>query len=315
MTGALPGEQVPPAAGRVTFVPPGSTLRVLDPAKQPPHGRLLAFYDGRIPGTRLHSAAENWLDDGAFALGIASYAVFDGEDALVYDPHITLAHARLVRAALEARGVRRMRLVLSHWHDDHVAGNAVFADCEIIASAETAALLERNRARLEGGDPPIRPLVLPNRIFTGRLDLTVGRLAVQLHHMDIHSCDGVVALLPGGILLAGDTLEDPITYVDEPGRLAVHLRNLDHLTALDAGRILPNHGTEEVIAAGGYGPELIAATRLYVEKLLRLKAEPDLGRQDLRTFAADALATGAITYFEPYEAVHRRNVAAVLAQG
>ncbi|WP_393987120.1 MBL fold metallo-hydrolase [Xanthobacter sediminis] len=293
---------------------PGSTLRVLEPGTQLPHGRLLAFYDGRIPGTRLHSAAENWLDDGAFALGIASYALLDGDEALVYDPHISLAHARLLRAALEARGVRRMRLVLSHWHDDHVAGNAVFADCEIIASAETAALLEQNRARLEGGDPPIRPLVLPNHAFAGRLDLTVGRLAVQLHPMDIHSRDGVVALLPGGILLAGDTLEDPITYVDEPGRLSIHLRNLDLLAALGACRILPNHGAEEVIAAGGYGPELIAATRLYVEKLLRLKAEPDLARQDLRAFAADAFATGAITYFEPYEAVHQRNVAAVLAQ-
>ncbi|MFG1400359.1 MBL fold metallo-hydrolase [Xanthobacter sp. V8C-5] len=314
MTGTSPGEQVPSAAGHVAFIAPGSTLRVLEPGTQLPHGRLLAFYDGRIPGTRLHSAAENWLDDGAFALGIASYALLDGDEALVYDPHISLAHARLLRAALEARGVRRMRLVLSHWHDDHVAGNAVFADCEIIASAETAALLEQNRARLEGGDPPIRPLVLPNHAFAGRLDLTVGRLAVQLHPMDIHSRDGVVALLPGGILLAGDTLEDPITYVDEPGRLSIHLRNLDLLAALGACRILPNHGAEEVIAAGGYGPELIAATRLYVEKLLRLKAEPDLARQDLRAFAADAFATGAITYFEPYEAVHQRNVAAVLAQ-
>nr|WP_255683964.1 MULTISPECIES: MBL fold metallo-hydrolase [unclassified Xanthobacter] len=285
-------------------------MRILEPA---PH--VLAFYDGRIAGTRLHSAAENWLDDGAYTLGIASYAVIDGEEALVYDPHISLIHARLIRESLEARGVRRLRLVLSHWHDDHVAGNAVFADGEIIASAETAELLAAHRARLERGDPPIKPLVMPNHIFHGRQDIQVGGIPVQLHHLDIHSRDGVVALLPGGVLLAGDTLEDPITYVDEADRLAIHLRNLDALAALGATRILPNHGAPEVIAAGGYGPELIEATRLYVEQLLRVKAEPELATQDLRTFAAAAFATGAITYFEPYEAVHRRNVAAVLERG
>ncbi|WP_454915856.1 MBL fold metallo-hydrolase [Xanthobacter sediminis] len=306
MTGISPGGAATPA-GQPILAPLGSTLRILEPAPN-----VLAFYDGRMPGTRLHSAAENWLDDGAYALGIASYAVLDGAEALVYDSHISLTHARLIRAALEARGARRLTLVLSHWHDDHVAGNAVFADGEIIASAETAALLEEHRARLEGGDPPVKPLVPPGRTFTGRLDLMVGRIPVALHAMDIHSRDGVVALLPGGLLLAGDTLEDPITYVDEPGRLAIHLANLDRLAALGATRILPNHGSEEVIAGGGYGPGLIEATRLYVRKLLRLKAEPELAALDLQTFAADAFATGAIRSFAPYEAVHRRNVAAVL---
>ncbi|MFS8038631.1 MBL fold metallo-hydrolase [Xanthobacter sp. AM11] len=286
---------------------PGSTLRVLEPA---PH--LLAFYDGRVPGVRLHGPHENWLDDGAYALGIASYALIDGGEALVYDTHISLPHARIIRRTLEEKGARRIRVVLSHWHDDHVAGNAVFADCEIIANGATDALLRANRARLEAADPPIKPLVLPNVLFEERLRLMVGAVPVELIHLDIHSRDGTVALLPGGVLLAGDTLEDPITYVDEPDRLAVHLEGLDRLAALGATRILPNHGAEEVIAAGGYGPGLIDATRLYVEKLLRLKGEPALAALDLRTFAAEAFATGAIGYFEPYEAVHRRNVESVL---
>lgn len=290
------------------LAPLGSTLRVLEPA---PH--VLAFYDGRVPGVRLHGAQENWLDDGAYALGIASYAVLDGEEALVYDTHVSLAHARIIRETLEARGARRIRVVLSHWHDDHVAGNEVFADCEIIANRETAALLAVHRARLEAGDPPICPLILPNLLFEQRLQLNIGSVPVVLFHMDIHSRDGTVALLPDGLLLAGDTLEDPITYVDEPDRLAAHLAGLERLAALGVTRILPNHGTPEVIAAGGYGPALITATRLYVQQLLRLKAEPELAGLDLRTFAKAAFTTGAVTYFEPYEAVHRRNVVAVVA--
>lgn len=291
----------------MTARPPlGSTLRVLRPA---PH--VLAFYDGRVPGVRAYSDAPNWLDDGAYALGICSYAVVDGAEALVYDTHISLAHARIIRRTLEEAGVRHIRVVLSHWHDDHVAGNDVFADCEIIANRLTAEILAAHRGKMEQADPPIRPLILPNRLFEGTLALTVGSVPVELRQMDIHSRDGTVALLPGGLLLAGDTLEDPITYVDEPDRLPQHLDGLAEMASWPLTRILPNHGAEAVIASGGYGPDLIAATRIYVEALLAAKADPSQAETDLRTLLAPQSAAGTLTYFAPYEAVHRGNLVAV----
>ncbi|MEW6121469.1 MAG: MBL fold metallo-hydrolase [Pseudomonadota bacterium] len=285
----------------------GETLRILAPA---PH--VLAFYDGRVPGVRLHSPAPNWLDDGAYEAGIASYAVVDGAEALVYDTHISLAHARIIRDTLAARGVTRIIVVLSHWHDDHVAGNEVFTDCEIIANRLTAEILAEKRAVLEAADPPIKPLVLPNRTFEREMTLSIGSLAVRLIQMDIHSRDGTVILLPGGLLLAGDTLEDPVTYVDEPDRLALHLADLDRMAGWNISRILPNHGAEEVIAAGGYGKDLIAATRAYVTKLLTVGTDADARAADLQAFAAEHFASGTLRYFAPYEAVHRMNVEAVL---
>jgi cyclase len=60
---------------------------------------------------------------------------------------------------------------------------------------------------------------------------------------------------------------------------------------------------------------LLEATRLYVEKLLRVRSNPALAGEDLRTFASDAFATGAISHFEPYEAIHRRAIAAVAQLG
>jgi glyoxylase-like metal-dependent hydrolase (beta-lactamase superfamily II) len=286
----------------------GATMQVLQPYKN-----ILAFYDGRVPGVRLFGPAENWLDDGAYALGIASYAIIDGEEALVYDAHISLTHARMIRAELVRRGVKHIRLVLSHFHDDHVAGNAVFADCEIIASVQTYEALMANKAAIESAIPPIMPLVMPNRMFDGELVLKIGHTEVVLRHADIHSFDAALALLPAQkILLAGDALEDPVTYVAEPERLQAHLDDLARVTGWLFERILPNHGAAEVIAAGGYDRRLIAATRLYVEALLALRADPARGSLPLQDFAADAFATGGISYFEPYEAVHARNVVAVL---
>jgi hypothetical protein len=80
-------------------------------------------------------------------------------------------------------------------------------------------------------------------------------------------------------------------------------------------RILPNHGSFAAIERGGYDKSLIAATQAYVQKLLRCRHEPDLAKQDLKTFGADMFATGAVEYFALYEPVHRQNVEAVLAAG
>jgi glyoxylase-like metal-dependent hydrolase (beta-lactamase superfamily II) len=288
----------------------GSTMRVLRPARN-----VLAFYDGRIDGVRAWSEAPNWLDDGAYALGACSYAIVDGAEALVYDAHISTSHAALIRRTLEAEGVRSFRLVLSHWHADHVAGNAVFRDCEIIANVLTAELLEEHRGALEGGSPPIRPLIGPSQTFVDRLDLRVGAVPVQLHRFDIHSRDGTVLLLPDpGLLFAGDTLEDPVTYVAEPDRLGHHLADLDRLARLSFERILPNHGAPAVIEDGGYGRGLLDATRRYVEKLLRCGDDPGLAGEDLAAFMHEDLVGGHVHYFAAYEKVHRDNVGRVLAQ-
>ncbi len=292
----------------MTFVL-GSTMQVLKP-----YPNLYAFYDGRIPGVRAHAPGPNWLDDGAFTLGTASFAIVEGREALVYDAHMSLIHARKIRDFLEEQGVRDMKLVVSHWHTDHVAGNEVFSDCEIIANRFTQEALIANKDDLENNDPPIKPLIMPNSIFEGERELRVGDTVVELRHLDIHSYDETVALLPqSGVLLAGDTLEDTVTYVSEPDRLEQHLVDLERMESWDFERILPNHGTVEKIAAGGYGREFITATRLYIEKLLRLADEPELASLDMRTFAAEALATGGVEYFEAYEPVHANNVRDVLA--
>ncbi|HEV7321914.1 MAG TPA: MBL fold metallo-hydrolase [Ensifer sp.] len=285
-----------------------ATLTILEP-----HPGVYAYYDGRVAGVRLHSQAPNWLDDGAYELGVASYAIVDGREALVYDTHISLDHARAIRAHLESLGVTSIRVVLSHWHKDHVAGNAVFADCEIIALKLTAEKLHENREKIEAATPPIHPLVMPNRLFESSLALAIGTRRVELRHFAIHSADGNVLWLPDDrLLLAGDTLEDTATYISEADQTATHIAELKRLRQWPIAKILPSHGKRERIAKGGYGPELIDANRTYIERLVdALSNGAPVGT--LKDFAGAEIASGAIVYFEPYEAVHRSNVERVRA--
>ena len=285
------------------------TLRLTD--------HLLGFYDGRVPG-QTFADGPNWVDDGALELGVCSFALVDGADALIYDTHISVPHAAAVRAVVEGLGATRITVVLSHSHLDHIAGTEAFADCEIVSNALTAARLLEHREAIEAGTqsgpPAIAPLVLPTRMFEGRTRLEVGRLAVDLVQFDIHSRDATVLHVPDeGLLLAGDTLEDTVTYVSEPEGLARHLGELERMRGLGVQRIYPNHGDPDVIAEGGYAETLISATHEYVEGLLRHARDPRPQDSDLRAFVAGPLAAGWLVYFEPYQRVHESNLAAVEA--
>ncbi len=275
-----------------------------------PYPGVFAYYDGRIEGKRLHSARPNWLDDGAYSLGVASYAIASGPEALVYDTHISFDHARAIRSHLAGLGVTRIRVVLSHWHTDHIAGNAGFIDCPILSNKLTRNTLIEKRKVLAEKDPPINPVVMPTETFEGETVLEVGAITVKLMQFDIHSADGTVLLLPHlGVLLAGDTLEDTVTYISEPEHTARHIAELDRLAALEFTRILPNHGDEQVIASGGYPPSLVTATRDYLSQLLARLDDPALAEESLQSFIAPELAAGTLTYFAPYEAVHKQNIA------
>ncbi len=286
-------------------------MQVLRPAEG-----IYAFYDGRVPGQRF-AEEPNWVDEGALSLGIASYAIVVDDEALVYDTHISVGHAKEVRRTLEEAGVSKFTVLLSHCHLDHVAGTEAFTDGEILAGSRTDERLRRDREAIEDGSlegpPAINPLILPTRVLEGATLLTIGDTELQLISVNIHSDDATVVWLPEQqILLAGDTMEDTVTYVDEPEGFAAHLEGLEHLDRLGPMHILPNHGDPGVIGAGGYSRGLNRATQQYIRALMRMRDEPELRSTELKELIAGPLGMGWVNYFEPYEAVHQANLRTVL---
>ena len=138
-------------------------------------------------------------------------------------------------------------------------------------------------------------------------------MPVELRHVDIHSSDGTVLVVPGtGLLLAGDALEDPVTYVAEPARLEQHARDLAVMAELErsAHPAQPwcrgHHRRRRLRARADRGDER------YVQGLIRCRLGPEPEDYDLQEFVAADFAGGDIRYFTPYEAVHRRNLDAVI---
>src|SRR5580698_7216219 len=195
---------------------------------------LLAFYDGRPAETTASQDARDWADFGAMNVGVATYVIHSGDQALVYDTYPSTQQAQWVRDYLARAGIRRFTMVNSHWHLDHVGGNAVYADVNRISTQKTLDRLQAKKAAIEGGtewgQPAITPLVAPNIAITAVTTFLVGDIPVELRPVNIHSEDGLVLYLPKDrILLAGDTLEDTVTFIVEPEQIATHYKNLQQM--------------------------------------------------------------------------------------
>jgi glyoxylase-like metal-dependent hydrolase (beta-lactamase superfamily II) len=277
---------------------------------------LLCFYDGRPAEASVPPGDNNWADFGANNVGVATYVITHGDRALVYDAYPSVRQAQWVRDYLTRMGIRHFVLVNSHWHLDHVGGNAVYADSDAIATARTRDLLIAKKAAIEAGTawgpPAIAPLVIPDIVITADTTVYLGDIRVELRPVDIHSADGLVIHLPGDhILLAGDTLEDTLTFISEPEAIPEHYRNLAAMRQWGFDRILPNHGNPDVIAKGGYPLALIDVTRTYLRRMVEHSHDRDFLTQPIEAYLGDALRNGTVSLWWAYRDAHQTNLARV----
>jgi cyclase len=274
---------------------------------------LLSFYDGRPQEPSRHPQVETWADEGALNVGVATYVIHRGDAALVYDTFPTTQQAQWVREYLQKAGIKRFTLANSHWHLDHVGGNAVYADVNRISTERTIQLLIAKKAAIEAGTewgpPSIKPLVIPNIGITADTNYYVGDIKVELRPVRIHSEDGLVIYLPRDrILLAGDTLEDTVTFVSEPAHLVEYYKNLLKLKHWNIDRIFPNHGNPDVISQGGYGTTLIDATTDYLRKLILRSHDADYLSGTLEDYVGDSVKKGWVSIWWAYREAHETNL-------
>ena len=175
----------------------------------------------------------------------------------------------------------------------------------------------RSRRGRSRGHRRSRRSWLPTTLFDDRMALDTEHHRVELVQLDIHSRDATVIRLPeAGLLLAGDTVEDTVTYVDEPDRLERHLDELERMRRLGARRILPNHGSRETIERGGYAETLIDATAAVRARSAptRRRADRDADRPaDVRRRSARGRLVRRGS--SAYQRVHEGNLAAVANRG
>lgn len=277
-----------------TFRPDGTT-------------EIYAYYDGRT--SPWHSS--NWYDE-TLALGVATYSIIGGNTAVLFDAGLTPAHAAHMLTHVRSLGATNISTVYSHFHSDHVAGASALRETKIIAHKDTYERLKRDGQKLRNpgeDEGPRIEVILPMETYEKSLSIQVGSIKVELHNFQIHTKDSTLLFLPeSGVVLAGDMLEDTITYISEPEDLHKHLLELERMAQWPIKRIFPAHGSPDRIKAGGFDKSLIYATIKYLKAMDEPVAEPAVWTKKLDQVVKDDLVAGRLVYCEQYEGVHQENI-------
>ena len=216
------------------------------------------------------AAAENqgFMSNAGFVITPAGVVVFDA----LGTPALARELVQQIRA-LTDRPIRRV--VVSHFHADHVYGLQVFQDlgAEVWAHAagRTYANSEAAAARLAQRRATLAPwvdgrtrLVGADRWLDGDTSFTLGGLHFELRHLGPAHSDEDLAMFvrEDGVLYSGDLVfKGRVPFVGEADSRA-WLTALGKLLALDPKVLVPGHGDASTTPAAD-----LALTRDYLRDL------------------------------------------------
>lgn len=183
----------------------------------------------------------------------------DANLLLLPGPHPALVdsgfvgHAEQTREWAEARAGGRVEVVVNtHWHADHVGGNAVLqaTGAEIAASTPDAEAVQRRDpgcCLAEYLDQPVCPYTV-DRSLDDREAVWLGETEWQVVRTPGHTPGHLSLWQPDErLLVVGDALSDydvgwVATALDGPDAAAVAVASLERIAALHPRVLLPAHG-------------------------------------------------------------------------
>ncbi|MFD3511889.1 MBL fold metallo-hydrolase [Streptomyces sp. NPDC058657] len=191
-----------------------------------------------------------------------------GDEALLVDTQFTLEETRVLLDAVRtaAPGAEITTVVNSHGNGDHTWGNQLIPDAEFITSVSSGANMCHEMSPVQltalSQSPPTTPVAAyaaehfgmfdfsgitvqpPTRTFTGRMDLQVGNVPVEL--LDLgpgHSHGDVAVHVPDdGVVFAGDALFNGAHMVVWSPSLRACITACDTLLETGAAVFVPGHG-------------------------------------------------------------------------
>lgn len=187
---------------------------------------------------------------------VTAGAIVTDEGTVVID---TLPFPRETREMIEflrheSRNKRGIRYVIdTHYHADHVYGNYLFTEADIIASDRCREILrksgEKNLNEAKQSTPELAEVTLrlPNLTFPDKMTIHLGDRVLRLVPLPGHTLDGIGVYIEGDkILFSGDAMMSlPHIYW---GDREVLLQTMNTIKEMNVENIVQGHG--EVLLKG-----------------------------------------------------------------
>jgi len=185
---------------------------------------------------------------------VTAGAIVTNEGTIVID---TLPFPRETREMIDflrgesKRGIRYV--INTHHHADHVYGNYLFEEADIISSEKCREIMrktgEKNLAEAKTQTPELAEVALrlPNITYPEKMTLHLGDRIVRLMPLPGHSPDGIGVFIDGDkILYVGDAVM-PLPYIFWGDRVVLQ-ETLKMIKEMNLENIVQGHG--EVLLKG-----------------------------------------------------------------
>lgn len=201
----------------------------------------------------------------------ANLVLLHGREAALVDSGF-VGHARQTADWVRAHARNLALVVNTHWHSDHVGGNALLqaAGAGIAASVPDAAAIARRDpgcCQAEYLDQPVAPYAVDRPVDDGQI-LRMGDADWQVVHTPGHTPGHLALWQPEErLLIVGDALSDyDVGWVnlalDGPEATTTALASLHRLADLDARVLLPSHGPVPADPGAAFAAAIRRAQRL-----------------------------------------------------
>jgi len=238
---------------------------------------------------------------------VSSAVVVGTERVFVFDTLISPQASEPVRELLaEVAEGRRVTVINSHHHWDHIYGNAAFRGFDLVAHRLCPRLIVA-QSQSESEKIPLEPpegVPLPTLGFGDRLRYTDDTTTVHLIRTPGHTEDSIIMYLDEqNILFGGDTVEWPFPSLAQRDAEVIYLKTLRQLNQLPVKQVVPTHGPV-------MGKEIIDLNQRYIEDVYDVvrtakHAGTPRGKLDL---PAEEFAPPGVAIDEVYARQHRDNV-------
>lgn len=208
-----------------------------------------------------------------------------------------------------------VKIILTHYHADHIYGIQVFKDlgAEVIAPAgyheylESPLALERLEERRFSLSPWVNEetrLVEPGRVVASDEDFSLGGVDFTISFLGSAHSDGDLAVLVknDGVLISGDIIFEGRVPFTGNADTAHWLKVLQNLNTLDLKALIPGHGAAATDPNGA-----IALTLRYLAYVREVMSH---AVEEMMPFAEayDAADWSEFENLPAFDAAHRRNV-------
>lgn len=172
----------------------------------------------------------------------------------------------------EHKGARKLFIVNTHSHFDHIWGNCAFPEANLIShqlclegmmKESSDVLNDYGKSHPEWIKGNIE-IIYPGIIFTHKLVFYDEDINLELEYLPGHTEDSIILFMtPDRICIAGDAVEDPFPMIQKATQISnidVYIENLKKLLCKEPSLVIPGHGNR-------IEPELINDNILYLARL------------------------------------------------